>query len=338
MRKLVVLLMGLVSCAAPSRPKLASGGGPAPDAVCRVSGTSAVPTLLRAEAGHAIARTSGLPVGVTLRPRLGKTVRATFSSPPQGSGVHVEAHVEARDVPLRLSARVAAVPDHLWIAAGAPVSVVSVGESTVQVAAASKEGLGKVVAEVPCVDVVVGTPALANVIVDGKPFHPRGKELHLFSTPSAPSAVALLVPPSPELVTVWAVGSSGDRRHVVYEDWIAFDAWVPETELLAGEGGDCDDCGGALFDAEDSCGGQPSDDGCPDGDELVKVRKETPLHATPGPDGEVIGWVDLGAEVYVFDTVDDYTRIGPRDGGLRLVSLDWPPPDQKGFWIRSDAL
>ncbi|MBK7400742.1 MAG: hypothetical protein IPJ34_31945 [Myxococcales bacterium] len=70
----------------------------------------------------------------------------------------------------------------------------------------------------------------------------------------------------------------------------------------------------------------------------MKVRKETPLHALPGGDAEVIGWVDLGAEVYAFDTVNGYTRIGTRDGALRLVSLDWPAPDQGGFWIRSDAL
>ncbi len=338
MRKVVALVVGLVSCTTPPRGRAPAAVAPEPDPVCRVAGKTVVPTLLRAADGHAIARTSGLPVGVAFRPNAAKSVRATFSSPPEGAGVHVEAHVEARDVPLRVASRVAVVPEHLWIAAGAPVTVASVDQSTVRIVASSPIGLGDVTAEVPCGDVVVGAPATTSVPVGGQPFHPVGKVLHLFATASAPAPAGVLRATSPELVTLWSVGSSGARQHVVFEDWIAFDAWIPEQELLPGEGADCDDCSGGLFDVADTCGGQPSDNGCPDGEEPVKVRKETPLHALPGGDAEVIGWVDLGAEVYAFDTVNGYTRIGTRDGALRLVSLDWPAPDQGGFWIRSDAL
>jgi len=277
-------------------------------------------------------------VGVALRPSAAKTVRATFSSPPLGAGLHVEAHVDARDVPLRVASRIAVVPEHLWIAAGAPITVASVGEGTMRIAATSREGLGGAVAEVPCAEVVVGAPSTAPAPVDGKPFHLTTEALHLFATGVDAAPTTLLRATSPELVTVWSLGSSGARRHVVFEDWVAFDAWVPEQELAAGEGADCDDCGGALFDVEDACGGQPSDDGCPHVDEPVKVRVETPLHALPGDDTEVIGWVDVGAEVYGFDTVNGYTRIGAHDGALRLVAQTWPPPDAQGFWIRSDAL
>lgn len=330
-----MLAMVALGCGRSSAPPKPPPVEAAPIA-CRVVGTVARPWVLFGNAGQVVARTRGAPVGVTVVPTTGPRLRAVFASPPHGPALHVEATLEAHELPLAVGARATVVPDLVSLAPGTRVAVVATAGEIVRVRALSRYFAG-IEADVSCDALVLSPAPKPTELPSGAAAHLAGPTLHLSSTPGgAPFA---LTSPWPEGVTLTVLGASGDRRHVAFEAGVTFDGWAPAAELVDGAGADCDDCEGSIFDVDDVCGGRPStDDGCPLEEAPVKVGVASPVKALPDEDAETLGWVDVGAEVFALETRGAWTRVSAKDAGLADPSVAWPPTTLEGFWIRTGAL
>jgi hypothetical protein len=232
--------------------------------------------------------------------------------------------LEARDVPIRATRQIPIVAGHIWIEEGVPLGV----SPGLRVTSHYTEGLD-VVATATCEQIGIGEKTWWPK-VHGTPYHLAHATFDLLDAPSGRVVAAALKPRS-EIYTLWTDRADKGYVHVLNRDWISVDGWVKETELLPGEGGDCDDCRGSIMDAEDRCpddAGEDDIDGCPEfKHDVGKLAKDVDV---VGDKGETLGSAEAGAEIVVLERKNGRARVVPRGADILPVNGGW--------WIAEPAI
>jgi hypothetical protein len=220
-----------------------------------------------------------------------------------------------RDVPIS--------PGHVWISDAQRVRLVSAasGSLGVEVVLAGTGGQA-VRATVPCdaLGLQQGTPAAMEVPGNGRGYLSRGGAVELFDEPGGTSVLTLKVMEGAAQL-FWSTESRAGFVHVKARGNLTIDAWARTGSLEALKKGEMMDQ--FIPPTTAVTGAQLVLDKPP---RVVQATREIPLRAHRDDKEKPIGAVEVGAEVYVMETLSGWTNLLPKNLGLA-------PADDGGFWI-----
>src|SRR5262249_47732184 len=121
----------------------------------------------------------------------------------------------------------------------------------------------------------------------------------------------------------WSTESRGAFVHVLARNDIVVDAWAPSNQLDAQKKGEMVDQ--AIPPSTTVSGAKLSLDGG-QAPQLVTANREIAIRARRDSKETPIGVVEVGAEVYVMETVAGWTNLLPKH-------LGFTAPSDGGFWI-----
>lgn len=241
------------------------------------------------------------------------------------SSLRFSGTMAVRDLPLRSARVIPIVKEHVWFESGVPLDV-SPGP---RVTSWYSQGLD-ITADVTC-DALALTRETSGYKVKGTGYHLASDTVALYDAPNGTRLVELR-PRSKNIFTVWVERVDRGYAHMVHRDWISVDGWVRQSELIAGEAGDCDDCRGeGIMDMEDRCpveNGEDDADGCPE----EHPPLATISHATSILDdaGVSIGVAEKGAELFVLGRENGRARVLPSSTPVLPVGTAW--------WVAESAI
>jgi hypothetical protein len=271
--------------------------------------------------------------------------QVSVHAPLKGPGLTLRGWVTSAYLPLRAARDIEVVGRNVVLERGAPLQLVESSAQVVRVEAGWRDFDGAW-ADVGCDALsLVGGPERGSdegPWVGRAPAHLRGERLTLHASADGPAAVELRAVRMNPTVYVEAHrvrrdGAGMSKIH--YRRGLRLDGWVPDAELAPGDGPDCDDCDGlGVIDVADRCPSRSDPasvddvDGCPESDLApLAVTERADVLDSSGPEAVVIGELDAGADVYVFETRNGLSRFGPGTGDLREARGG-------GLWVRSGAL
>lgn len=315
----------LVACAKPGAPLHSSTavGAPVSSTPCVLHGTVALDTSARLLI-HGAPRIRFRGAQVAIDANVATTPFAvTVRTSPSAPSLRFAGSLS--DLPLRTTRALPVVPEHVWIARGAPVRVLP----GPRVTTSYTEGIEGLAADASC-DALELTRKTATSAVKGTGYHLAHKTFTLFDAPGGRKLIELR-PNATNVFTLWVERVDQGFVHVVHRDWITIDGWVRDNELLVGEANDCDDCRGWPMDVEDMCpddDGETDADGCPE-----KTRAVAHIaNATDVVDnmGTVVGLAEAHTEVFVLER---------KNGRARIVTPSPPMlPSSGGWWVAESAI
>jgi hypothetical protein len=314
---------------------LGSGGARAEETSaaipCAMSGTNAIAKDVRIYdapvGGKIIASFTGavLALSVSEVPIELGTVRAKIATTEKGTpSLRIDGYALLGDLPLFTSKDVSVYSEHVWISGGQEVRASRATPSGLSIERTLLGSNGqKVKATAAC-------EALTLAPVTPTPFEPEGNargymmkssKLDLFDHPNGDVVLALdMVEGGSQLF--WSSEQKLGFVRVVTKGDLVIDAWARPKDLSPLKKGELVD---SLVPPRRVVSGAQLafGSGAP---RLVKMTKEAPIRALRDEKDKPIGAVEVGAEVYVMETVAGYTHVLPKHLGLT-------PPDGQGFWM-----
>jgi hypothetical protein len=317
---------------APASPLPAPAGVTGPG--CVIKGTYAGPKgtsiFEGASGGRAVASFSGAlqPMALSDFPADPTTGRARIATSLGSGALRLDGWVApsafavftVRDVPVHAG--------HVWIGGAQQVRLVQAasGALGIEVTVAGTGGQA-VRATAPCDALALqrGTATPLEVPGDGRGYLAKGSAVELFDEPGG-SVVFTLKSMEGTQHLLWSTESRGGFVRVKMRGQLTIDAWARSSSLEPLKKGEMMD---QLVPPTTSvASAQLALDKPP---RLVKAQKEIPVRARRDDKARPIGAIEVGAEVYLMETMLGWVNVLPRNLGLT-------PADDGGFWIAaSDA-
>jgi len=222
-----------------------------------------------------------------------------------------------RDVPVS--------PGHVWISEAQRVKLVQAASGSLGVELRVAGTGGQTVrATAPCDALALqqGTPSAMEVPGNGRGYLSKGSTVDLFDEPGG-TVLFTLKAMERAAQLFWSTESRAGFVHVKARGDLTLDAWARASNLEALKKGEMMDQ--FIPPTTAVAGAQLSLDKPP---RLVRATHEIPLRARREDAEKPIGAVEVGAEVYVMETLLGWTNVLPRNLGLA-------PAEGGGFWIPS---
>jgi hypothetical protein len=243
-----------------------------------------------------------------------------------GSGsFRVEGWVLPSAIAVFTTRDVAIHPGHVWISEAQRVTLVQAanGSLSVELRVAGTGGQ-KVRATAPCdaLGLQQGTPAAMEVPGNGRGYLSKGSAVDLFDEPGGAVLLTLKVMEGAAQL-FWSTESRAGFVHVKARGNLTLDAWARASSLEPLKKGEMMD---QFIPPTTAVAGAPLSLDKPP--RLAQATREIPLRARREDTETPIGAVEVGAEIYILETLLGWTNVLPRNLGLA-------PAEGGGFWIPS---
>jgi hypothetical protein len=220
-----------------------------------------------------------------------------------------------RDVPVQAG--------HVWISDAQRVKLVqaSQGALGVEVVVAGTGGQA-VRATVPCDALALqqGSPTPMEVPGNGRGYVSKGTAIELFDAPNGSSIFTLKVLEGASHL-FWSTESRAGFVHIRGRGNLTIDAWARASALEPLKKGEMMDQ--FIPPTTAVAGAQLALDKPP---KVVQATREIPVRAHREDKEKPIGAIEVGAEVYLMETMTGWVNVLPKNLGLT-------PADDGGFWI-----
>jgi hypothetical protein len=276
-------------------------------------------------AGRAVAAFTGAWQPMTLAdfpadPSAGRArIRTTLGS----GSFRVEGWVAPSAIAVFTTRDVPVYPGHVWISEAQRVKLVQAASGSLGVELRAAGGQ-TVRATAPCdaLGLQQGTPAAMEVPGNGRGYLSKGSAVELFDEPGGAVLLALKVVEGAAQL-FWSTESRAGFVHVKARGNLTVDAWARASSLDPLKKGEMMDQ--LIPPTTAVAGARFSLDKPP---RLVQATREIPLRARREDTERPIGAVEVGAEIYVLETLLGWTNVLPKNLGLA-------PAEGGGFWIPS---
>jgi len=325
---LVGLLSGTVLLAgAPAWADDAGVTGPS----CILKGSSPIAKGTQlfdaASGGRVIANFSGTFVPMQLRdlaadPTTGRGRLATSNG---GGSLRLEGYVPLGSVPTFTAQDVPVVAGHVWISGAQKVKLVRAASNSLTAEIAVAGSHGQTVRATGACDAFSlqrGTPTRLDVPGNGRGYLMKSSSLELFGDAGGDSIFTLKMSESGGQL-FWSTETKNGFVHVLSRGDITIDAWARNRDLEPLKKGEMMDQ--LIPPSSAVTGAQLTLDRSPP---LVKATREIRVRARRDEKEKTIGVIEIGAEVYLMETVAGWTNVLPKGLGVT-------PPEEGGFWIPS---
>jgi hypothetical protein len=276
-------------------------------------------------AGRLIATFTGADVPLQLRdlPADPTAGRARLSTSLGTASFRIDGYVAASSIPAFTERDISVSGPHLWISSARAVRLVQAASNSLTAELTILGGAGQTVrATAPCdaFSLQKGTPTVMDVPGNGRGYTMKGTSLDLYDEANGSVIFTLKVSEGTSHL-FWSTESRAGFVHLRSRADIAVDAWARLRELEPLKKGEMMD---ALNPTTTTI--QSAQLGLDKPPRLVQATKEIPLRARRDDKETPIGAIEVGAEVYVIETVAGWANVLPKHLGLT-------PPDDGGFWI-----
>lgn len=262
------------------------------------------------------------PAKVSAIPRSDKTARARVSTSDGTPAFRIDGYVAPAEIPVYTTRDVTVVPSHIWIAAQQEVKVAGATADSLQVVHRIR-GTQKqdVRATAPCTAFAlapISTPPLELVDDSARGYRMRVTTLPIYDRPRGDIIFTLYMLEGATLL-FWADKSRAGYTHVTGRSDIVINGWVKRRGLEAMRPGELMD----PYVASQPTGAQLGLSVQP---QIYVAEKDVPIRPGPEPEEPIIGYIETGAEFYLFSYIEGWATVLPR-------SLAVKPPDGGGFWV-----
>lgn len=306
----------------------------APAPACVLAGTEPVPKGLQIfdapSGGRVIGSFSGAFASLRLSdfPANPSTDRARVSTSTGTGSVRLDGWVVPATIPVYTARDLSVMGGHVWISTAQKVKLVqaAAGSLTGEVTILGTDGQ-TTKASGPCDAFTLqrGTPTAMEVPGNGRGYLMKTTSIELFDAPNG-NAVFSLNMNEGSAQLFWSTESRAGFVHVKARSDLTLDAWARFRDLEPLKKGEMMD----QFIPPTTAiqGAQLALDPPP---RVVRATKEIPIRLKRDAKDTPIGAVEVGAEIYVLQTMTGWSSILPRS--LALTS-----PDEGGFWIPSSEV
>jgi hypothetical protein len=254
--------------------------------------------------------------------------RARIETGVGQGGFRVRGFVDAAALPVATSEDVPVVAGHVWIGARRAVTVVAATPDKLKIEKRLTAPLNQTfTAFTSCRKLLLGNPVPPGWSPpgDARGYAWRGSSLALRDAARGNVVTTLYKATATPAVLFHGTEGSGGWVRLEYHGEIVLDAWALPPEVQALPRGETLD---QL--APPASARNPARLAVPGAPRVVKASRELALRAA-AKDGESIGVIEAGAEVYVVDVVAGWASVLPR-------ALDVVPPENGRFWVKKEEL
>ena len=316
----------------PSAPAAARSGITGPG--CLLSGTEPAGKGLQIfdapSGGRAIGSFSGtfVPLRLSDFPADPAAGRARVSTSTGAGSVRLDGWVAPATIPVYTAHDLSVMGGHVWISTAQKVTLVqaAAGSLTGEIAILGTSGQ-TARASGPCDAFTLqrGTPSAMEVPGNGRGYLMKTASLDLFDDANGSAVFALKMSEGSGQL-FWSTESRAGFVHLKSRSDLTIDAWARQRDVEPLKKGEMMDQ--FVPPTTAISGAQLALDPPP---RVVKATKEIPIRIKRDAKDTPVGAIEIGAEVYVLETITGWSNILPK--GLALT-----PPDDGGFWIPSSEV
>jgi hypothetical protein len=277
-----------------------------------------------ASGGRAVANFSGAlqPMQLSDFPSDPTTGRARIGTSLGSGALRIDGWVSPPAIAVFTARDVPVAAGHVWISDAQRVKLVQAASGALTAELTVLGGSQTVRATAPCDAFALqhGTPSAMEVPGNGRGYLSKGTSIDLFDEPGGNAIFSLKVSEGTAHL-FWSTESRAGFVRVRGRSNLTIDAWARLRDLEPLKKGEMMDQ--FIPPTTAVAGAQLSLDRSP---KVVQATKEIPIRARREEKEKPIGVVEVGAEVYVMETMVGWVNVLPRNLGLT-------PPDEGGFWI-----
>lgn len=317
--------------ARPAAPAAATGiTGPG----CLLSGTEPVGKGLQifdaSSGGRVIGSFSGTFVSLRLSdfPADPASGRARISTSIGSGSVRLDGWVATTTIPVYTARDLPVMGGHVWISTARKVKLVqaAAGSLTGEITILGTSGqTARASASCDAFTLQRGTPSAMEVPGNGRGYLMKTTSLDLFDDANGSAVFALKMSEGSGQL-FWSTESRAGFVRVRSRSDLTIDAWARQRDLEALKKGEMMDQ--FVPPTTAVSGAQLALDPPP---RVVKATKEIPIRLKRDAKDAPVGAIEIGAEVYVIETITGWSNVLPK-------SLALTPPDDGGFWIPSSEV
>ena len=322
---------GLVAVA-PAAAAVSGVTGPA----CSLQGTEPVgkglPIFDAPSGGRVIGSFSGTFVPLRLSdfpadPSTGRARISTSLGSAPGS-VRLDGWVATATIPVYTARDLSVMGGHVWISTAQKIKLVQAasGSLTGEITILGTSGqAARATGSCDAFTLQRGTPSAMEVPGNGRGYLMKTSSLDLFDEANGSAVFALKMSEGSGQL-FWSTESRAGFAHLRSRSDLTLDAWARLRDLEPLKKGEMMD----QFIPPTSAinGAQLALDPPP---RVVAATREIPIRIKRDAKDAPVGAIEIGAEVYVLETITGWSNILPK-------SLALTPPDDGGFWIPSSEV
>ncbi|MEP7122444.1 MAG: hypothetical protein ABJE95_16100 [Byssovorax sp.] len=318
--------------ARPPPPAAAQSGVTGPG--CWLGGTEPVGKGLQifdaASGGRVIGSFSGTFVALRLSdfPADPATGRARVTTSLGSGSVRLDGWVAPATIPVYTARDLPVMGGHVWISTAQKVKLVqaATGSLTGEITILGTSGqTARASGSCDAFTLQRGTPSAMEVPGNGRGYLMKTASLDLFDDANGSAVFALKMSEGSGQL-FWSTESRAGFVHVKSRSDLTLDAWARQGDLEPLKKGEMMDQ--FVPPTTSISGAQLALDPPP---RVVKATREIPIRIKRDAKDQPVGAIEIGAEVYVLETITGWSNILPK-------SLALTPPDDGGFWIPSSEV
>jgi hypothetical protein len=251
--------------------------------------------------------------------------RSKLSTRATEPTVRIDGYVDTTAIPVWSSRDIAIAAGSVWIASAQKLKITGASPGMVSVEMPILGSSGQVAkARTGCDGLALqrGTPSPLPVPGDGRGYLAKGQDIDIFDGPGG-NAVFTLRMNAADVKLFWSTENSDGFVHGKLRADVAIDGWIRKTDLNALPKGEMMD---QYIPPETSVAGTQLAMESPP--RIARAPRDIPIRFRRTDTEVPIGYIEAGAEFYVFETVAGWTNILP----AKVYVL---PSDTNGFWIPS---
>lgn len=279
-----------------------------------------------ASGGRAIASFTGafVPLQLSDLPADPTVGRARLSTSTGSGSFRIDGFVSPSSIHVFTAKDVPIAAGHVWISSAQKVKLVRAapGALTAELAVAGSQQAVRGAAGCDAFTLTRGTPTAMDTPGNGRGWLTKGTSIELFDDAGGTAIFTLKMMEGTSQL-FWSTESKSGFIHIKSRADITVDAWARTRDLEALKRGEMMDQ--FIPSTTTVAGAQLSFDTPP---KLVTATKEIPIRLKREDKDKPIGAIEIGAEVYLIETINGWTNVLPKALGLT-------PPDESGFWIPS---
>jgi hypothetical protein len=327
--RLLAAVAAVVLAVAPSIARADGSTPTSPAQACVLKGAPAGPKGVAIydapRGGHTLATFTGAyqPMQISELPARPDVGRAKVATSLGSGSLRIEGWMEASSVRVFTARPIPVVPGHVWVSEGQRIRPVQATATTIAAELVVLGMSGQTVsASGPCdaFSLDPGTAVSSETPGTARFYQSRGTPIELYDAPEG-SVVFTLTPAADTPLVFFSTEARGGMVHVRGHGILTVDAWARAERLTAQRPGEMVD---QLLPSSTTsviprlaiAGTTPR----------ARATREVPVRAHWDAKEKPIGAIEVGAEVYVLETVMGFTKVLDKTLGLM-------PPDDGGFWV-----
>jgi len=316
----------------PAKPEPSPTPSPAPSASsaqCVLKGSYPVPKGTQVydapSDGHVVANFTGAIAALQLSelPADPTNGRARLSTSSGTGAFRIDGYVAPPSITVFTARDISVYAGHVWISSAQKVKLVQASSSSLtgELSVLGSDSQ-KVRASAPCDAFTLqpGKPTAMEVPGNGRGYLMKNQSLDFYDAPNGNAVFSLKMAEGGSQL-FWSNERKAGYVHVMSRGDLTIDAWVKAKDLDPLKKGEMMDQ--LMPPVRQVNGAQLALDKPP---RLVQATKEIPIRSKRDDKEKPIGAVEIGAQIYVLETVAGWTNVLPKD-------LSVTPPDDGGFWI-----